>query len=71
MLGIVFIFINHTIINMYIYMYKHMYILINLIKSMRKIGEQNIRKLYKHSNSYAVTLLIALIRELDWQKNKS
>ncbi len=37
---------------------------------MRKIGEQNIRKLYKHSESYAVTLPIAVIRELKWQEKQ-
>lgn len=47
-----------------------MYILINPIKSMRKIENQNIRKLYKHATSYAITLPIALIRELDWQKKQ-
>ncbi|MEA3450148.1 MAG: hypothetical protein U9Q85_04230 [Patescibacteria group bacterium] len=37
---------------------------------MRKIENQNIRKLYKHATSYAITLPIALIRELDWQKKQ-
>ncbi len=37
---------------------------------MRKIEEQNIRKLYKQNQSYALTLPIALIRELDWQKKQ-
>jgi len=33
----------------------------------RTIGKRNVRKLYKHSYSYAVTIPIEIIRQLDWQ----
>jgi len=36
----------------------------------RTIAKRNIRKLYKHSNSYALTIPIGIVRELDWQKNQ-
>jgi antitoxin component of MazEF toxin-antitoxin module len=36
----------------------------------RTIGERNVRKLYKHSKSYAVTVPIELIRQLGWQERQ-
>jgi len=37
---------------------------------MRKIEEQNIRKLFKSNSSYAITLPISEIRKLGWQDNQ-
>jgi len=36
----------------------------------RTIEKRNIRKLYKHSSSYAVTIPIEIIRELKWQEKQ-
>lgn len=36
----------------------------------KKSEERVIRKLYKHSRSYALTIPIELIRELKWQKKQ-
>jgi len=38
--------------------------------NMRRIEEQNIRKIYKHTKSYAITLPIGVIRELKWQEGQ-
>lgn len=37
---------------------------------MRKLNEQNIRKLGKTNKSYHITLPVSMVRELDWQKNQ-
>ena len=37
---------------------------------IRKIEDRNTRKLYKHSSSYAFTMLIEIIRELGWQEKQ-
>ena len=37
---------------------------------MRKIEEQNIRKIFKSHSSYALTLPIAEIRKLGWKENQ-
>lgn len=37
---------------------------------MRKIEEQDIRKLFKQNQSYALTLPIGLIRQLKWQEGQ-
>jgi len=37
---------------------------------MRKIDEQNIRKLFKSNTSYALTLPINEIRDLGWQEKQ-
>lgn len=44
--------------------------LIKNINYMRKIEEQNVRKLYKHASSYAITLPIAIVRALKWQERQ-
>jgi len=36
----------------------------------RKIEDRNVRKIYKHDESYAVTLPIELMRELKWKDNQ-
>lgn len=36
----------------------------------KRIGKRKIRKLYKHSRSYAVTIPVELIRALRWQKKQ-
>jgi len=36
----------------------------------RRIENRNVRKLYKHSRSYAITIPVEIIRELDWQKKQ-
>lgn len=36
----------------------------------RKIEDRNIRKIYKHDESYAVSLPIEIIRELGWKDNQ-
>jgi len=36
----------------------------------RKIEDRNIRKIYKHDDSYAVTLPIEMVRELGWKDNQ-
>lgn len=37
---------------------------------MRKIGKQNIRKIFKSNVSYAITLPVGLIRKLKWQEKQ-
>lgn len=37
---------------------------------MRRIEDQNIRKIFKLNKSYAVTLPISVIRELKWQRGQ-
>lgn len=37
---------------------------------MRKIENQEVRKLFKHNQSYALTLPIAEIRSLGWQEKQ-
>jgi bifunctional DNA-binding transcriptional regulator/antitoxin component of YhaV-PrlF toxin-antitoxin module len=37
---------------------------------MRKIEEQNVRKIFKINQSYTVTLPISLIRALSWQEKQ-
>ncbi|TRZ77701.1 AbrB/MazE/SpoVT family DNA-binding domain-containing protein [bacterium] len=32
--------------------------------------DRNVRKIYKHDDSYAVTLPIELVRELKWKVNQ-
>ncbi len=36
----------------------------------KRIEDRNIRKLYKHSKSYAVTIPVEIIRELGWQERQ-
>lgn len=38
--------------------------------SRRKIEDRNVRKIYKHDESYAVSLPIEIIRELGWKDNQ-
>lgn len=37
---------------------------------MRRMDEQEVRKLFKLNQSYTVTLPISLIRELGWQEKQ-
>ena len=37
---------------------------------MRKIGEQEVRKIFKANKSYAITLPIGLVRKLEWQEKQ-
>lgn len=37
---------------------------------MRKIGEQDVRKIYKHNQSYVITLPIAVVRGLGWKEGQ-
>lgn len=37
---------------------------------MRRIEDQSIRKIYKHNQSYVVTLPVGVIRELRWQEGQ-
>jgi antitoxin component of MazEF toxin-antitoxin module len=37
---------------------------------MRRLEKQEIRKIYKHNQSYALTLPIGLVRELGWQERQ-
>jgi antitoxin component of MazEF toxin-antitoxin module len=39
-------------------------------KFMRRLEKQEIRKIYKHNQSYALTLPIGLVRELGWQERQ-
>ena len=51
--------------------YIKMYILMYTKKIMRKkLKDKNIRKLYKHSASYAITLPKEIVDELDWRKGQ-
>ena len=36
----------------------------------RTIGKRNVRKLYKHSKSYTLTVPIEIVRELGWQERQ-
>ncbi len=36
----------------------------------RQIENHNVRKIYKHGDSYAITLPKGLVRELGWQDNQ-
>ena len=36
----------------------------------RTIENRNVRKLYKHSSSYAVTIPVEIIRALRWQERQ-
>jgi len=36
----------------------------------RKVEEQNVRKIYRHGDSRAVTLPAEILRELGWRDNQ-
>jgi len=38
--------------------------------SMRKIEDSEVRKIFKHGDSRAITLPIKLLRELGWRDNQ-
>ena len=51
-------------------MFKHMYIHKIKTINMRRIEDQNVRKIIKLNQSYATTLPIGIIRELKWQEGQ-
>ena len=61
-------FLKYAIIKVYtrVYTFKK----VNFIYMKRTIEKRNIRKLYKHSKSYALTIPIGIVRELGWQERQ-
>ena len=36
----------------------------------RKIGNKNIRKIFKNGSSYAITIPLEIVKELKWRKSQ-